>query len=221
MPTEQKMMYCKHCGRKTLHLAPRQNNVLHFLISFFTLGLWLLVWLIIAATRGNPQCSVCGTSNAEDNTAKGCLNALLIFSALFIGFVIYIATLGDEPKPDKNQSPPVIYDPPSKKAESASIKPSARIIDWSVSDAVRSESGNFVTAIARVKIKNSANASGHFKVILHGLDAKDYPVYKERLDIETFIDKFGTIQDAEELTFYARDWDRIKKWEIIVEPRGY
>ena len=42
----------------------RPNHTLHFIITFCTCGLWVIVWIILTiAARNNPYlCTVCGTA---------------------------------------------------------------------------------------------------------------------------------------------------------------
>jgi len=136
---------------------------------------------------------------------------------IFIVFSIFTGTTVplNNPAAAGRQGNPQHRDAPAK------IKPDVSISDWSVGDATRSVSGNFVSCLVRVKLFNHANAAGHYVTTLEGLDDGGYPVWKQRLDIETRIQPLGTIQDAEELTFYAHEWDRIAKWNLVVEPRGY
>jgi hypothetical protein len=57
-------LYCVTCGKQTLHRsAGAVNHVLHFLITFFTCGLWAIVWIILAVGAGSAGhlCTVCGT----------------------------------------------------------------------------------------------------------------------------------------------------------------
>lgn len=40
------------------------NNVLHGLLSLFTLGIWVIVWILVAVSNKSSQpwrCTVCGT----------------------------------------------------------------------------------------------------------------------------------------------------------------
>lgn len=60
MGTTQVMNHCNHCGGKTMHLAPQTSHILHLILSIVTVGLWIPVWLLVALSRGKPQCSVCG-----------------------------------------------------------------------------------------------------------------------------------------------------------------
>lgn len=59
MATSQRMKFCKKCKAMTLHLHHGPNHVLHLLLTLITCGVWLLIWLMAAANRGD-QCTVCG-----------------------------------------------------------------------------------------------------------------------------------------------------------------
>lgn len=61
-------LHCAICGKQTLHKkAGSVNHVLHFLITFFTCGLWGLVWLILAVTQSNAPyvCTFCGNQSMQ------------------------------------------------------------------------------------------------------------------------------------------------------------
>jgi len=61
---KQSSSYCKTCGKQTLHTKETPNHILHLLLSVFTLGLWLLVWLalVLISSGKRPRCSVCGST---------------------------------------------------------------------------------------------------------------------------------------------------------------
>lgn len=63
MGTEEWQTYCPTCSRVTLGRRETPNHVLHFLITVFTCGLWVLVWgaCSIAASSRPYLCTVCGT----------------------------------------------------------------------------------------------------------------------------------------------------------------
>jgi hypothetical protein len=65
--TGQEMSYCRTCTKPTLQIynEDRCSHILHLLLSVFTAGLWLPIWLCCAlsAGRGDPTCTVCGTKN--------------------------------------------------------------------------------------------------------------------------------------------------------------
>ncbi len=56
--------YCKQCEAYRMFIRPRPNHILHLLLSVFTVGLWLPIWLLIGfLTVLKPfRCPVC-TSN--------------------------------------------------------------------------------------------------------------------------------------------------------------
>lgn len=57
-------LWCISCQRQTLHRNSEQvNHVLHFLVTFFTCGLWGIIWLILSVGAHNSAhiCTLCGT----------------------------------------------------------------------------------------------------------------------------------------------------------------
>jgi hypothetical protein len=60
---------CATCGKQTLHRQATPNHVLHFLITFFTCGLWVIPWLILSNnSSGGPWlCSICGTARLPES----------------------------------------------------------------------------------------------------------------------------------------------------------
>jgi hypothetical protein len=54
--------YCKSCCCRSLAERPDTNHILHFLITMFTCGLWVVVWFILAMQGGRFRCSKCGTN---------------------------------------------------------------------------------------------------------------------------------------------------------------
>jgi predicted RNA-binding Zn-ribbon protein involved in translation (DUF1610 family) len=55
--------FCPHCGEQRLLLRESPNHVLHLILTVLTLGLWAVVWLLVAMNKsgGPARCSVCGT----------------------------------------------------------------------------------------------------------------------------------------------------------------
>jgi len=54
-------LYCKHCGTQRLGQAPAPNHILHLLLTIFTMGFWIPVWLIVAiGSGGSYHCTHCG-----------------------------------------------------------------------------------------------------------------------------------------------------------------
>ena len=53
--------YCRHCQARVMAQANKPNHILHLLLSVFTAGLWLLVWLVLVLlAAGNYRCTRCG-----------------------------------------------------------------------------------------------------------------------------------------------------------------
>lgn len=53
--------FCEDCKRRVKVYRKGTNHILHFLISLFTCGMWLIIWLFITLIHLNP--STAGTSN--------------------------------------------------------------------------------------------------------------------------------------------------------------
>ncbi len=63
MSTEERRIYCPTCQAARLGRREMPNHILHFLVSFFTCGFWVIPWVFmtIAAGRQPYLCSACGT----------------------------------------------------------------------------------------------------------------------------------------------------------------
>ena len=65
---EHKIMYCNKCGKKTLHYrqVSDTNSLANLLLTIFTGGLWLIVWLFSGFKSHTSKqltswtCSQCG-----------------------------------------------------------------------------------------------------------------------------------------------------------------
>jgi hypothetical protein len=55
--------WCPTCKAQRLLLRERPNHILHLILTIVTLGLWAVVWIIIAAQTSGAaaRCSQCGT----------------------------------------------------------------------------------------------------------------------------------------------------------------
>ncbi len=60
MATKQLMQYCPYCERNSAHLQQKPSHLLHLFLSIITVGVWLVVWLLLALFAGKPVCTVCG-----------------------------------------------------------------------------------------------------------------------------------------------------------------
>lgn len=52
--------FCEHCGKHTLFIEDTPNHALHFILTLFTCGGWLIIWFFIAAGSKPWHCCSCG-----------------------------------------------------------------------------------------------------------------------------------------------------------------
>jgi hypothetical protein len=69
MTTDAIKLRCRFCKKDTVHIKKSISHGVHFLLTLFTAGIWLTVWLILiimglfrSVNNTNSQCSVCGAS---------------------------------------------------------------------------------------------------------------------------------------------------------------
>ena len=55
--------FCKECDKRVVVFRKGTNHILHFLLSLFTLGLWLIVWIGTSIKIGGWRCTQCGSGN--------------------------------------------------------------------------------------------------------------------------------------------------------------
>jgi ribosomal protein S27AE len=54
---------CRHCGEETVAQRNTASNLIHFILTLLTSGLWLIIWLLAAAhAAGGWRCTKCGKS---------------------------------------------------------------------------------------------------------------------------------------------------------------
>lgn len=53
--------YCRHCQKNVMAQKNTPNHILHFLLSVFTVGLWVIPWVLISVgSIGGYRCTQCG-----------------------------------------------------------------------------------------------------------------------------------------------------------------
>ena len=52
--------FCKQCQSNVLAVRPVPNHILHFLITIFTCGLWVIPWVLMSFKIGGWKCPNCG-----------------------------------------------------------------------------------------------------------------------------------------------------------------
>jgi len=65
MAQDTKGGYCKDCQAKRVLTRPGTNHILHLLLSIFTAGLWLIIWLGVGIKMGGWSCGTCGSTKVK------------------------------------------------------------------------------------------------------------------------------------------------------------
>jgi hypothetical protein len=109
--TLQKMDYCAVCVRSTPHIYTKTycNHILHLLLSIFTGGIWVIIWLLAGCCSGetDPACTLCGSTNtttpreAEREALFDRRKWLVV--GMLIPAAIFFASIRWSTQPDTNQ----------------------------------------------------------------------------------------------------------------------
>ena len=57
--------YCPQCGRQVLAKQETPSHILHLLLTIFTGGLWIIVWIAVSVRDRPWRCSQCGTDQVQ------------------------------------------------------------------------------------------------------------------------------------------------------------
>ncbi len=60
MGTEYRQGYCKDCEKRVRLERKGTSHILHLLLTVFTVGLWLLIWIGLSIKMGGWTCPQCG-----------------------------------------------------------------------------------------------------------------------------------------------------------------
>jgi len=60
MALQETSGFCKFCNKQVLIRRKGTNHLLHLILSILTGGLWIIVWIIAAMSKGDWRCSQCG-----------------------------------------------------------------------------------------------------------------------------------------------------------------
>ena len=62
MAQKQAGRYCAHCQKNVMATGTTTNHLLHFILSLFTFGFWILVWILVSVGKiGGYRCTQCGS----------------------------------------------------------------------------------------------------------------------------------------------------------------
>jgi hypothetical protein len=94
MATIQK--HCSTCGQPRPFEKKEPNHILHFLISVFTCGGWVIIWLFLSFGNSfeSPRCKFCGgvSSDSNSNTSsKKNTSLYVILQVVIVLFLLYIS----------------------------------------------------------------------------------------------------------------------------------
>ena len=62
---KQKRIFCRDCDKYVLGRKKQINHILHLIVSIITGGIWLIVWIFLAAFQKPYQCPNCGWGKKE------------------------------------------------------------------------------------------------------------------------------------------------------------
>lgn len=61
MGQKQKSAFCNHCNSQVLAVGKTPNHILHLILTFFTSGVWAIVWIfLVIINLGGYRCTRCG-----------------------------------------------------------------------------------------------------------------------------------------------------------------
>ena len=62
---EQLVCPCTFCGAPRMHVQRKLNHRRHLLLTVFTVGFWLSVWVLVSLFRARPKCMTCGKKSGR------------------------------------------------------------------------------------------------------------------------------------------------------------
>jgi len=55
------LMYCNNCKKDVYTKTVTTNHAMNFIMTIVTMGLWLPVWFLLAATQNTEVCGKCNS----------------------------------------------------------------------------------------------------------------------------------------------------------------
>ena len=59
-PYKQFLRPSTSCGIPRMHVQRKPRHLLHLLLTVFTVGFWIPVWLLVSLFQAKPECMTCG-----------------------------------------------------------------------------------------------------------------------------------------------------------------
>lgn len=76
-------MKCTNCKKEVATKTQSVNHILHLLLSLFTAGLWLIVWILLSMTK-REVCIDCG---------KGSSTGVGVYVLILVGTILLVKVL--------------------------------------------------------------------------------------------------------------------------------
>ena len=86
MGVDQTSKFCPLCQKPTLWSRPGTNHILHLLLTVFTVGFWLPVWILASIRIGGWRCQSCGFKGSLASRFVAPVVCVVLFLAL-VSFV--------------------------------------------------------------------------------------------------------------------------------------
>lgn len=88
MAEQMRQGFCQECGKYTLVKRKGVSHILHLLLSIFTIGFWVLVWIALALLNiGGWRCQTCGSDKIKDTGEMLSLRGWLVIVVMALLFL--------------------------------------------------------------------------------------------------------------------------------------
>ena len=65
MAMQEKGGFCATCSKHVMVRRKGTSHLLHLVLSVFTFGLWIIVWILVSVKFGGWRCTQCGGTNVS------------------------------------------------------------------------------------------------------------------------------------------------------------
>jgi hypothetical protein len=90
MGIQQSSAFCPVCNKQSMMVRTTPNHLLHLLLSIFTGGLWIPIWILSSMRVGSGwRCASCGvqakSASSSAGFAKAIAAAAVIITLIIVG----------------------------------------------------------------------------------------------------------------------------------------